>query len=73
MTSIHDLEDLEAIKAQNLCPDCKQPAILDFYQGGLSSFRRGGDDMEANRKMPEARCPNRRHEMWRGFMGLPEP
>jgi hypothetical protein len=48
-----------------VCPDCGVNAHIDTYK-----YRRAWSAEEAT-KMPEATCPNRRHETWRLFMSLP--
>jgi len=50
-----------------VCPDCGTNPFVGEY-----GYRRAASREEAER-MPEAVCPNRRHDTWRRFWGLPQP
>jgi len=49
----------------SVCPDCGTDALTGSY-----GYRRAANREEAM-KMPEASCPNRRHDTWKLFLGLP--
>src|SRR5215472_17812864 len=48
------------------CPDCGTSPVAG------SGYRRASSLPEAL-EMPEASCPNRRHDTWRSWWGLPPP
>jgi hypothetical protein len=60
-----DDDNMKDFDGNNTCPDCGIEAAV-----GDSRYRRAGSPEEA-RKMPEAACPNRRHDSWRLFLSLP--
>jgi hypothetical protein len=64
-TTRPDDDDMKDFDGNSTCPDCH----INVATGPLT-YRRAWSEEEAV-KMPEAACPNRRHDTWRHFLGLP--